>query len=146
MLKIVSLKQYDYENYNTQTYNSKVIQKHFLKSERKLCGSENSAWKNNNIKQFCWCNLSVHYNRKELWQCLSTSCSYITVKLLVGESLSCSNHSRLRIAPTPFAKEVDQFSKDFYVVKWGEILELWGLKEWERYLKKYKITSFASCI
>ena len=52
MLKIVSLKQYDYENYNTQTYNSKVIQKHFLKSDRKLCGSENTAWKNSNINNF----------------------------------------------------------------------------------------------
>ena len=41
------------------------MQKHFLKSDRKLCGSENTAWKKN-IKQSCWCNLSVHYDRKEL--------------------------------------------------------------------------------
>ena len=44
------LKQYGYENYITQTCNSKAIQNHFLKSDRKLCGSENTASKNN--KQF----------------------------------------------------------------------------------------------
>ena len=54
------------ENYNTQIYNSKVIQMHFLQSDRKLCGSENTVWKSNNLKQFCWGNLSVYYNRKEL--------------------------------------------------------------------------------
>ena len=142
-MNIFSLKQYDYENYNTQTCNDKVTQKHFLKSGRKLCGSEKSAWKNNNIKEFCWCNLSVHFNRNELWQCLSTSCSYITVKLLVRESLSCSNHFRLIIAPTPFAKEVDQSSKDFYVVKWGKILELRGLKEWEGYFAMVGLKEFS---